>query len=52
MIAPTRNPVVVVVERIAATINSSDFSGRPAQVRLTWQNKRCSIGFHFEAPGG
>jgi hypothetical protein len=27
-------------------------NGRPRQVCVIWQNKRCSILFHFEAPGG
>jgi hypothetical protein len=26
--------------------------GHPRQVCVMWQNKRCSILFHFEVPGG
>ena len=27
-------------------------SGRPRQFCVMWQNRRCSILFHFDVPGG
>ena len=30
----------------------SSVRGRPRQVCVMWQNRRCSILFHFDVPGG
>ena len=44
------------VERALAPINSTtarrSVSGRPRQFCVIWQNRRCSILFHFDVPGG
>src|SRR3954468_19743988 len=48
----TVSPLVVVVAAIRSTTAAWLMSGRPRQVWVMWQNKRCSIVFHFEVPGG
>jgi hypothetical protein len=37
---------------ISSTTANLSVNGRPRQVCVIWQNKRCSILFHFEVPGG
>jgi len=37
----------VVVAAISSTTAMRSMSGRPRQVCVMWQNKRCSIRFHF-----
>jgi len=50
--ARTRNPFVLVVLAIRLTTTSRLSSGRPRQLRVIWQNMRCSILFHLLVPGG
>ena len=45
-------PWPVTVAAIPATASSFVIRGRARQVRVMWQNSRCSILFHFEVPGG
>ena len=40
------------VAAIPATASAAVISGRARQVRVMWQNRRCSILFHFDVPGG
>ena len=40
------------VAAISSTTANLSINGRPRQVCVMWQNKRCSILFHFEVPGG
>ena len=42
----------MVVAAIPATASSFVISGRARQVRVMWQNSRCSILFHLLVPGG
>ena len=48
----TVRPVLVVVEAIRSTTVSLLVKGLPRQFWVMWQNRRCSILFHFEVPGG
>ena len=48
----TVSPVPVVTAAIVLMITSWLTSGRPRQLRVIWQNSRCSILFHLEVPGG
>src|SRR3954452_25216876 len=48
----TVSPLVVVVAAIRSTTAAWLMSGRPRQFWVMWQNKQCSILFHFEVPGG
>jgi hypothetical protein len=41
-----------VVAAMSSTIAVRLVSGRPRQFCVMWQNRRCSILFHFEVPGG
>jgi hypothetical protein len=50
--ASTVSPVVVVVPRMSLSMIGRLRSGCPAQLRLIWLKKRCSMGFHLEAPLG
>jgi hypothetical protein len=43
---------LVVVAAISWTTAMRSTSGRPRQICVMWQNKRCSILFHFDVPGG
>ena len=43
--------VMVVVAAMPATASSLVMSGRARQVRVMWQNSRCSILFHLDVPG-
>jgi hypothetical protein len=43
---------LVVVAPISSTTASRSVSGRPRQFCVMWQNRRCSILFHFDVPGG
>ena len=45
-------PALVVVAAISSTTAMRSVSGRPRQVCVMWQNRRCSIRFHFDVPGG
>jgi hypothetical protein len=42
----------VVIAAISSTIVMRSTSGRDRQFWVMWQNRRCSILFHFEVPGG
>src|SRR5208337_1865205 len=44
-------PALVVVAAISSTTAMRSVSGRPRQVCVMWQNRRCSIRFHFDVPG-
>ena len=48
----TFRPVLVVVAAISSTTANRSVRGRPRQVCVMWQNRRCSILFHFDVPGG
>src|SRR5258707_6272157 len=48
----TLRPALVVVAAISSTTAIRSTSGRPRQVWVMWQNRRCSILFHFDVPGG
>ena len=48
----TVSPAVVVTAAMVFTTTSRLVSGRPRQVRVRWQNSRCSILFHLLVPGG
>ena len=37
---------------ISSTTARRLVSGRPRQVCVMWQKRRCSILFHFDVPGG
>ncbi len=50
--AYTSSPVLFVVAPIKLMIVSSETSGFPRQFIVMYENKRCSIRFHFEVPGG
>jgi hypothetical protein len=45
-------PWAVTVAAIPATASSTVIRGRAFHVLVTWQNRRCSILFHFDVPGG
>ena len=45
-------PASVVVAPINSTTARRSVSGRPRQFCVMWQNRRCSILFHFDVPGG
>ena len=45
-------PWPVTVAAMPATASSGVIRGRPRQVRVMWQNSRCSILFHLLVPGG
>ena len=49
--AVTFRPWQVVVAAMPATASSRVSSGDWLQVRVMWQNSRCSILFHLEVPG-
>src|SRR5215217_5055719 len=40
------------VAPIKSTTTSWETSGRPRQFIEMWENRRCSIRFHLEVPGG
>jgi hypothetical protein len=48
----TSRPVLVRVELTKLTTTSCVTSGTPRQLRVIWQNSRCSILFHLLVPGG
>ena len=48
----TVRPFLVVVAAINSTTADRLVSGRPRQFWVMWQNRRCSILFHFDVPGG
>ena len=48
----TVSPVLVVVEPIRLMIVTRLFRGLPRQLRVIWENSRCSILFHLLVPGG
>src|SRR2546425_2143268 len=48
----TRRPVAVRVAQIRFTITARLTSGCPRQLRLMYENSRCSIVFHLLVPGG
>ena len=48
----TVRPFLVVVAAINSTTADRLVSGRPRQFCVMWQNRRCSILFHFDVPGG
>lgn len=50
--ARTRSPVEVPVVRRYFRMVSQLSRGRPAQFLLISQNRRCSMGFHFDVAGG
>jgi hypothetical protein len=50
--ARTVSPVVVLVAPIRSTMIWWLVSGRPRQLRVIWENSRCSILFHLLVPGG
>src|SRR5665811_2251416 len=50
--AVTFRPVVVVVAPIRLRIVSWLVRGLPCQLRVIWENSRCSILFHLLVPGG
>jgi hypothetical protein len=45
-------PVLVVVAAISSTMAARLVSGWARQFCEIWQNRRCSILFYFEVPGG
>ena len=45
-------PWPVTVAAMPATASSAVIRGRARQVRVMWQNSRCSILFHLDVPGG
>jgi hypothetical protein len=50
--ASTRSPPLVRVAAIVWTTTSWLVRGLPRQLRVMWENSRCSILFHLEVPGG
>ena len=48
----TSSPFDVRVEPIRFTTTSCVSKGTPCQLRVMWQNNRCSILFHLLVPGG
>ena len=50
--AVTFSPVLVVVAAMVSRMTWWLASGRARQLRVIWQNSRCSILFHFDVPGG
>jgi hypothetical protein len=50
--ACTSSPVRVRVAAMVLTTTSWLVNGRPRQLRVMWENSRCSTLFHFEVPGG
>jgi len=50
--AVTVSPAAVVVAAMVSMMTWWLASGRARQVRVMWQNSRCSILFHFDVPGG
>ena len=50
--ARTRSPVSVRVAAIRFTIVTRLVSGRPRQLALMYENRRCSILFYLLVPGG
>ena len=46
------SPVVVVVAAMSSTIVRMSVRGRPRQFMEMKLNRRCSILFHLEVPGG
>ena len=51
-VAVTVRPVRVVVRRMNPNTIATVRSTKPDQVAEIWLNSRCSIGFHFDVPGG
>ena len=49
--AVTVSPAAVVVAAMVPMMTWWLASGRARQVRVMWQNSRCSILFHLEVPG-
>jgi hypothetical protein len=49
--AVTVSPAAVVVAAMVSVMTWWLASGRARQVRVIWQNSRCSILFHLEVPG-
>jgi len=49
--AVTVSPVLVVVAAMVSRMTWWLASGRARQLRVIWQNSRCSILFHFDVPG-
>jgi hypothetical protein len=49
--AVTVSPAAVVVAAMVSMMTWWLASGRARQVRVMWQNSRCSILFHLEVPG-
>ena len=47
----TVSPAAVVVAAMVSMMTWWLASGRARQVRVMWQNSRCSIWFHFDVPG-
>jgi len=45
-------PARVVVRRMNPNAIATVRSTKPDQVAEIWLNSRCSIGFHFDVPGG
>jgi hypothetical protein len=50
--AVTVSPAAVVVAAMVSMMTWWLARGRARQVRVMWQNSRCSILFHLEVPGG
>lgn len=50
--AVTVSPAAVVVAAMVSMMTWWLASGRARQVRVMWQNSRCSILFRFDVPGG
>ena len=48
----TVSPAAVVVAAMVSMMTWWLASGRARQVRVMWQNSRCSILFHLQVPGG